>query len=425
MKSQVGSTFEAVGRSAPEEGAEREAGTRSGILPDYAYYRDLFAGMEMPFAFVDLDQLRRNVRDICGRAADKRIRIASKSVRSAAVMRHILEADPRIQGLMCFSAHEAVDLSRQGFDDLLIAYPAVDPKALRAVAEEVAKGKTLYLMVDCAEHVIRAERAGAALGITLPLCLDLDMSTAFPGLHFGVYRSPIADVRAALALWAEIRKHRHVRLDGLMGYEAQIAGVQDRIPGQFFKNAAIRLLKKWSLPKVVARRQEVIQALRDEGAELVLVNGGGTGSVATTVTESAVTEVTVGSGFYCSHLFDYYHSFDYRPAAGFALEVVREPRPGMITCAGGGYIGSGAPGWEKLPVPWLPHDLRLVPNEGTGEVQTPLILTNQSLTIGDPVFFRHSKAGELCERFTHLKLVSNGRVVEEVTTYRGDGTCYF
>jgi D-serine deaminase-like pyridoxal phosphate-dependent protein len=92
---------------------------------------------------------------------------------------------------------------------------------------------------------------------------------------------------------------------------------------------------------------------------------------------------------------------------------------------GGGYIASGGAGPDKLPQPYLPPDARLNPLEAAGEVQTPVHYAGDiALGLGDPVFLRHSKAGELCERFTHLLLISNGEVVDEVTTYRGDGQCF-
>jgi D-serine deaminase-like pyridoxal phosphate-dependent protein len=58
-------------------------------------------------------------------------------------------------------------------------------------------------------------------------------------------------------------------------------------------------------------------------------------------------------------------------------------------------------------------------------VQTPIRYRGpERLELGDPVFLRHVKAGELCERFSTLLLVSQGRVVDEVATYRGDARCF-
>ncbi len=338
----------------------------------YTFYKNIFATVPKPFAFVDLDILDANARDICAQAAGKSIRLASKSVRCVEILARLLKHSPIHQGLLCFSAMEAVCLAERGFDDLVIAYPTVEPESIRAVAEQVAAGKTIYLMVDSDDQVTAISDHAVRAGVVLPLCMDVDMSTRFPGLHFGVFRSPIDDVKASLSLYQVIQRSQGVRLDGVMGYEAQIAGVGDHVPGQVLKNATIRLLKKLSLPRVQARRAGVIKALTEAGAQLRFVNGGGTGSLATTSTEDCVTEVTVGSGYFNAHLFDYYQDFRYRPAAGFALEVSRIPKPGLITCLGGGYIASGSPSWEKLPRPWLPSGLKYQVNEGAGEVQTPL-----------------------------------------------------
>ena len=97
----------------------------------------------------------------------------------------------------------------------------------------------------------------------------------------------------------------------------------------------------------------------------------------------------------------------------------------MATALGGGYLASGGGDPSRLPVPWLPAGLRLDPEEGAGEVQTPLLgAAARELAIGDRVYMRHAKAGELCERFDSLHLVENGEIVEEVPTYRGDGKSF-
>jgi D-serine deaminase-like pyridoxal phosphate-dependent protein len=138
-----------------------------------------------------------------------------------------------------------------------------------------------------------------------------------------------------------------------------------------------------------------------------------------------VTEVTAGSGFYDSALFDHYRSLDLRPACAFAMPVDRKPSRGIATVLGGGYIASGAPGRDRLPEPYLPPGLRLDPLEGAGEVQTPVLGDAAArLEVGDRVYFRHAKAGELCERFASLHLVEGGRIVDEVPTYRGEGKCF-
>ncbi|HXN37075.1 MAG TPA: amino acid deaminase/aldolase, partial [Solirubrobacteraceae bacterium] len=152
---------------------------------------------------------------------------------------------------------------------------------------------------------------------------------------------------------------------------------------------------------------------------------GGTGSLERTAGEPAVTEVSAGSGLYGPTLFDAYRAFAPRPAAMFALPVVRRPGRRVATALGGGYLASGPADAACLPRPHLPAGLRLDRLEGAGEVQTPLLgAAAERLEIGDRVYMRHAKAGELCERFASLYLIEGDRIVDQAPTYRGEGQCF-
>jgi D-serine deaminase-like pyridoxal phosphate-dependent protein len=409
---------------------QEETAMQDEKLYSYLYYKEVFGkevfgNRPMPFAYLDLDLLEQNIRQIVTHAGGKRVRLASKSLRSVTVLRHILAADTCFQGIMCFSAMEAAYLASLGFDDLLIGYPAWNEQDITAVALAVAAGTHITLMVDSVEQVKQIEAVALRHDVRLPLCLEIDMSMDLPGLHFGVWRSPLRTPEQACPVIEEIMSSPHVWLDGLMGYEAQIAGLGDNFPGKRAKNALVQGLKRRSIHEVAARRAAIVELIGLYGLSLRFVNGGGTGSMASTREEPVVTEITVGSGFYAPTLFDNYCDFRYQPAAGFAIEIVRHPRPSIYTCLGGGYIASGSVGPEKQPQPYLPTGAQLIPLEGAGEVQTPIKYEGEmTLKLGDPIFMRHSKAGELCERFTHLLLVQRGAVVDEVTTYRGDGQCF-
>lgn len=391
----------------------------------YPYYKTAFEGQEKPFAYVDLDYFDQNMNDILKRANQKKIRIASKSIRCVALLRRILDYNEQYQGLMCFTAKEAVWLSKQGFDDLLVAYPTFQVKHIEAVAEEVRKGKKIYLMTDKVEHLQQINAVGASLNVKIPVCMDLDVSSDYPGLHFGVYRSSLCTLEAVEMYLKELSKYPFVNLRAIMGYEAQIAGVGTQIPSQGVKNRLIRILQKRSIKEIRARRGEAIKLVEAAVGTLDFVNGGGTGSIEVTTEEDGVTEVAVGSGFYTPTLFDNYEHFQHLPAAGYAIEIVRQPKADVYTCLGGGYVASGPLGIDKLPKPFLPEDCELYPNEMAGEVQTPIHYKGtEPLKIGDPVFFRHSKAGELCERFNALLLLKDGKVIEHTSTYRGAGKCF-
>jgi D-serine deaminase-like pyridoxal phosphate-dependent protein len=190
------------------------------------------------------------------------------------------------------------------------------------------------------------------------------------------------------------------------------------------RSGAVRAVQLVSAAELAGRRAEVVAAVA-EVAPLEFVNGGGTGSLERTVAEPAVTEVAAGSGLFGPALFDRYRAFTPRPAALFALPVVRRPGPGVVTVLGGGWIASGPPGADRMPVPVYPPRLRTTGAEGVGEVQTPLLgPTADGLRIGDRVWFRHAKAGELCEHVDELHLCDGALRTRSVPTYRGEGKAF-
>lgn len=380
--------------------------------------------LSLPALLLDLDAFDNNCKQIASKANGKKIRIATKSIRSVGVLQRILESDSTYQGLMCYSSKEAVFLANKGFDDILIGYPCIDKESLKEISLLTASGHVIVCMVDALEHIDLLETIASETNGKFYVCIDVDMSTKFPMLHFGVRRSPLQDLNAVVALARKIKHSTYVELKGIMGYEAQIAGVGDDVPNQNLKNRLITYLKKKSRKTVAQRRKAVVETLKNEGFSLDFVNGGGTGSLHTTSTEDIVTEVTVGSGFYSPLLFDYYRDFHYKPSLYFALPVVRKPTANIYTCLGGGYIASGPSGKDKVPQPIFPPNGKLLAFEGAGEVQTPVYFENEQLEIGDPIIFRHAKAGEICERFNEMICFRNGQIVNHFQTYRGEGVSF-
>jgi D-serine deaminase-like pyridoxal phosphate-dependent protein len=387
-------------------------------------YERALADVEAPFALVDLDAMWSNAAELLGRAAGKPIRVASKSLRCSSLLEAILGRDG-FEGLMTFTLPESLWLHERGFDDLLLAYPTADRSALARLGRLDAERPPI-VMVDSLDHLDFIDAAAGAGRRPVRVCIELDTSFWLAGgrLKFGAKRSPVRTPEQVRALAEEIVRRPGFELAALMGYEAHIAGLGDRPLGKRAQSPMIRWIKRRSAAEIAERRAAAVAAVR-EVAPLQIVNGGGTGSIHTTVREQAVTEVTAGSGFYAPTLFDRYDDFTLTPAAMFGMPVVRRPSGGVATLLGGGYLASGAAGADRLPEPYLPRGLRLDPQEGAGEVQTPVIGgAAASLRIGDRVYLRHAKAGELCERFDSLYLVSGGRVVDEVPTYRGEGHCF-
>jgi len=376
---------------------------------------------ELPCAFVDLDAFDENLDALANmvKGTPFTIRVATKSIRVPDLIRRALNYGAPYKGLMCFSAEEVLFLSSQGFDDFLLAYPTLQESDLKALKSVHRSGKTVSLVVDCEEHLVALEKAFAGSEKPFSVLLEPDLSLRIGSLVIGVRRSPLRTVDELVSLAKKIKNYPSLRFTGLMAYEAHIAGVPDRNPFKKLMSPALYFIRRFAMKRVIRHREELVARLKSEGLTPELVNGGGTGSLSFNREEKILTEVTAGSGLFCSHLFDYYSNFHLKPSAFFALQAVRRPEPGWITCQGGGYVASGEPGWDRIP---KPMEGKLSGFEATGEVQTPVEL---DAPLGSPIIFRHSKAGELSERFKEFKLISGGKVVGRALTYRGYGENYY
>ena len=399
------------------------------VHADYPQWRALLAPERMPCCICDLDAFDANLDTLLRALGDHlTLRIATKSVRVPALLQHILErGGERVQGLMTSSAHETALLAELGFDDLLCAYPLSRPDEAATLARLTAEGRLVVAVVDDPFHLRLLGEAAREAGVELPVCIDLDASwRPTEGLHLGVRRSPLRSSEAARSLAREVADTDGLRLEGLMSYEAQIAGLPDVHPHSRLLDPVRRTIKARSAPVVAERRVATVQTLRDDGHVLHLVNGGGTGSVRSTSDDPSVTEVTVGSGFLCPTLFDGYRDLNLVPAAFFALSVARSSDPDHITCLGGGPMASGPVGADRAPVAVAPRGLEPTSTEGWGEVQTPFKVTEPDMKpmIGDPVVCRPAKSGELMERHNEVLLVRGDRVEARVPTYRGVGGAF-
>lgn len=369
-------------------------------------------GVVAPLAAVDLDAFDRNAAAMAARAHGKPIRLASKSVRVRALIDRAL-AHSGFSGVMAYALREALWLAEHGATDLLVAYPTVDRAALRDLSRS-PYAEHVTVTMDSLEHLDLIESACHGVGAPIRVCIDVDCSLRLGRVHLGVRRSPLRDVDEVRALAVAASARPGIRVVGLMFYDAQIAGLPDSSP-------AVRTVKALSDRSLRTRRASVVAAV-GEVAELEFVNAGGTGSLHLTGADPCVTELAGGSGLLTPGLFDGYRAFRDEPAAFFALPVTRRPARGMVTAFGGGYVASGQPGWSRVPRVAIGQSLRLRREEGTGEVQTPLIGPDADrLALGDRVWMRHAKAGEAFERFDSVHLVSGSDVVERALSYRGEG----
>ncbi|MBV1848781.1 alanine racemase [Catellatospora tritici] len=382
------------------------------------------AHLDPVFGALNLAALSHNAHDMARRAAGVPIRVASKSVRVRAVLDAVL-ALPGYHGVLAYTLAEGLWLA-ETIDDVVVGYPSADRAAYAALAADEKLASRVTVMVDSVAHLDLIDSVVAPdRRAPIRICLELDASWKSPLLgHIGVWRSPVHHATDARELAQQVVRRPGFKLVGMMGYEAQIAGLGNKPAGQPLRGAMVRAIQRSSMAELRRRRGEAVAAVR-ELADLEFVNAGGTGSLEASGADASVTEVAAGSGLFGPHLFDNYAHFSPAPAAAFALPVVRRPAPDRVTLLGGGWVASGPPAPDRLPQPVWPAGLRMVAREMAGEVQTPVTgEAARRLTVGDRVWLRHTKAGELSEHVNELYVVDGERVAGSVATYRGEGKAF-
>lgn len=381
------------------------------------------AGLDTPFGAVSVPALAHNAHDMLRRSAGTTIRVASKSIRVRGVIESVL-ALPGYRGVLAYTLPEALWLA-ETVDDVVVGYPSVDRAAIERLGGSEKLASRVTLMVDSTAQLDFVDAVLGAKRETIRVALELNASWRSPLLgYLGVYRSPVQGVEDARALARAIAARPGFRLVGIMAYEAQIAGVVNRPPGRPVYGRLVDYMQRSSTAELRERRGAVVAAVR-EIADLEFVNGGGTGSLERTAADPSVTEIAAGSGLFGPHLFDGYSHFTPAPAAAFALSVVRKPTPEMATLLGGGWVASGPPAPDRLPQLAWPEGLRYVAREAAGEVQSPLRgAAAASLRVGDRVWLRHTKSGELSEHLGEFAMVDGDRIVDTMPTYRGEGKAF-
>ena len=265
-----------------------------------ARYDRASAGLDPPLALVDLDAFDRNAHDLTHRHAGRPIRVATKSLRCRYLIERAL-AMPGYRGVMCYSLPEALWLHAEGAsDDLLVAYPTVDARALRSLAADDGARRHITIMVDSPAHLDVVDRALGDEHAEIRVCLELDVSWRPLGrrrvIDIGTRRSPLHTADQAVRFARTVIGRTGFRLVGLMGYEGQIAGFPDAPPGHPARARLIRLIQDRSARELGPRRADAVRQIQ-ELTSLEFVNGGGTGSLESTAGDASVTELTAGSAW--------------------------------------------------------------------------------------------------------------------------------
>ncbi|MEK6578744.1 MAG: alanine racemase, partial [Bdellovibrionota bacterium] len=173
---------------------------------------------KLPAAFIDLEAFDRNIAKArqLFRGKKQTLRLATKSLRVPGLIWRALDSGMPFQGLMCYSAEEALFLASRGFNDFLIAYPTLQKSDLAAIKELHDQEKKVSLIIDSVLHLQALERIFSNTSTPFPVLIDVDMSLRVLGgaVHLGVRRSPIRTVKDVAQLISEIEKYKCLSFSG-------------------------------------------------------------------------------------------------------------------------------------------------------------------------------------------------------------------
>jgi D-serine deaminase-like pyridoxal phosphate-dependent protein len=200
---------------------------------------------------IDGRLVRRNVERMAAYAKQHNLRLRPHTKTHKSTLLARMQLDAGAVGLTVAKAGEA-EVMASVADDVLMAYPAVDPARCAALAR-IAKSKTVRVAVDSTTAVDALAEAATSAGAVIGILVDLDV---------GLHRTGVQSPQEALLLAQHAARTPGVCLDGLFFYPGHIGGPS---PAQHDK-----------LRAVDARLVETMSLWELHGLEAQIVSGGST-----------------------------------------------------------------------------------------------------------------------------------------------------
>ncbi|MDB5323903.1 MAG: D-threonine aldolase [Phycisphaerales bacterium] len=204
-----------------------------------------------PSIVIDAVIARRNLQRLADYAKQHNFKLRPHTKTHKSLLVGRMQMELGATGLTVAKVGEARVMAEVS-NDLLMAYPAVDPLRCAELAQ-LAGRITMRVGIDSATAADALSAAASAAGCTIGILVDLDV-----GLHRTGVQSP-AD---ALALGQHVSRLPGLRLDGLMFYPGH---VKDESAASLSELAAVEL-----------KLAETIALWRRGGLDTAIVSGGST-----------------------------------------------------------------------------------------------------------------------------------------------------
>src|SRR5262245_36255624 len=229
--------------------------------------------LDTPQLLIDLDVLDRNLahlQDACRRNG-KDLRVHFKSLKCGSLANYLGERG--VRSFLCAKLNEAEVLVAAGQRDVFVANQVIGERKLARLAT-LAKTAKIRVCVDDADNVRQMAAAARAAGVTLEVLVEIDV---------GMNRCGVEPGEPVLELARLIAREKGLRFVGLQGYDGQLQLVP---PGDEKKTRCLAGLEQ------MARTRKLLE---ENGLEVQVVTGAGTGTWTFAAEHPTMTELQPGS----------------------------------------------------------------------------------------------------------------------------------
>jgi D-serine deaminase-like pyridoxal phosphate-dependent protein len=226
-----------------------------------------------PCILIDAEAVRHNLTKMASYVASHGLKLRPHTKTHKSVLMAKLQLDHGAAGLTVAKPGEGKVMAEVG-DDILMAYPAVDPARCAELAQ-LAKAKTIRVGIDSTYAADQLSAAAQSAGVTFGILVDLDV---------GHHRTGVQTPEESLALAQHVSRSKGLRLDGVMFF-----------PGHIFMPVAQMGPALASVKQIVS---DVLSLWKQNGLEAKIVSGGSTPTAYESHQIGLLTEIRPGTYIY-------------------------------------------------------------------------------------------------------------------------------
>ena len=346
----------------------------------------LIAELDTPALLVDLDALERNIIKMADFFSNRPVALRPHAKTHKCPQIALRQLAAGAIGITCAKVAEAEVMAAAGVRDILIANQVTGEVKIDRLTD-LAAHADLMVAVDYGANVADLAAACKAKGVVLRVLVEVDI---------GMGRCGVTPGEAALTLARQVADEAQLQFAGLMGYEGHLVMVEDR--GE----------RRQRVGEAFMALAETRDLLEQNGLQVAIVSGGGTGTYDLTSQVPAVTEIQAGSYVFMDSTYRRIRP-EFEPALTVLTTVVSRSDPGRLVTDAGLKMMTKEFGWpQPLDVPFASVQY-LSEEHGVLSLARP---EEVALRPGDKVRFLPSHCCTTVNLHDVFHVVQDGRLVD-------------